>query len=1096
MHQIAVGRPVHVDTLRWNQRLSKAFDVTAEQFPPRSSEEALVGKYLGVEIKLLERRVTRVPSVRMGAFLTAVHDVLQKWAVDDVRNLDWQGKETPPLYEVIQLNSTKSHDFLVNGMRFLRQGDVEGGVRATLRVEPRWYGVDLTTYGLRTAGTAERLIGEITSKSREINFLKGEAFALSGEFLPKTDESFADLFLEPANAKAIERVVSLINTRGKALENRGVLLMGPPGTGKTLSARIVRNQAQATFIWVSARDFHYAGSFGGFTDAFDLARECAPSVVVFEDVDNWLSDRTVDLLKTEMDGVARSSGVVTMMTTNFPEQLPEALIDRPGRFHDVLKFGLPDASARRKMLDRWLPGLAERDIVRAVAATDGYSGAHLKELARFAKIIGEQESLPIDQALSAALTKLAEQRELITATQRSGSRYRANGLTEKTGLPIQNRAYSTFEIKSVDAEQRIIQGYASTPEADRIGDVLDPKGARFKLPMPLLWQHKHDLPIGEVLEATTTDKGIWIKARIAKISEPGVVKDRLDMAWQSITSKLVRGLSIGWKPIEEIFNKTRNAFDYPKWDWYELSAVTVPMNASANIQTIKSLDVGLGLSANETVVDRESAGVPASSRAIKARTEHRMRKSYSEQIQQWEATRKAKTDRMDEILAKGSETGTTPDDAEQEEHDTLEVEVDGIDKQLVRLRSAEKRDKDAAKQVSGGDTGEAARARAGETPRIQVIEKALPPGLRFARFVLAKAAVRAQHADSATEYVKTYFPDDHALSEFTKAAVGAATTANAQGPLLQYTDIATEFIDFLRPLTILGKFGGPIPNGGGANYPDVTHVPFNIRVGTQTAGGTASWVGEGKPKPLTKGTFGTATLDFTKLACISVLTKEEVRFPSISAQTKVRDDLANAIRAQADKDFIDPANLGSAGVKPAAITANIAATPATATTAVAVAVNLNTMIKAMIAAGIQPSSLVLIMSQSLALSLSLMRTSLGVRNYPDITMMGGFLEGIPVITSEAVTSLGSPSTGMIVAVNAKDVFLADDGNVSIATSDQASLEMLDSSLLQDGTAGTGASLVSMFQNNMLAILAEREINWKLMRASAVGYISQPLYVPQ
>lgn len=655
-----------------------------------------------------------------------------------------------------------------------------------------------------------------------------------------------------------------------------------------------------------------------------------------------------------------------------------------------------------------------------------------------------------------------------------------------------NRAYSTLEIKSIDAEQRIIEGIASTPEADRVGDVMSSKGARFKLPIPLLWQHKFDQPIGEVFSATVTDQGIAIKARIAKVSEPGAVKDRLDMAWQSIAAKLVRGLSIGWKPIEEVFNKARGAYDYPAWDWYELSAVTVPMNASATIQNIKSLDIGLGVSASESDVDRKSSGVPAPTRVIKTRTGHQMKRPISEQIKTWEATRQSKTARMDAILDESSESGEVLDTAQQDEHDALETEVKGIDAQLVRLRAAEKRDKDAAKEVAGGDPDEGAKSRA---PRIIVMEKQLPPGLRFTRYVMAKAAVRAQFAESALGYVKQFFGDDHELAEYTKTAVVAGTTANTAGPLLQYTDIQTEFVDYVRPLTILGKFGQPIPNGGGARYPDVTHVPFNVRVGTQTAGGSASWVGEGKAKPLTRGTYGTLTLDFTKLACISVLTKEEVRYPSISAQTKVRNDLAKAIVQQMDKDFVDPANLGSAGVKPAAITANIAATTASATTAVGLAVDLKTALALMLTNNIQPDSLVMIMSQSQALALSLMRTSLGVKNYPDITMMGGMLEGIPVITSQAITAVGSPATGMIVLVNAGDVFLADDGDVTIATSDQASLEMSDAPA-QDGTTGGGASMVSMFQTNMLAILAERAVNWKLTRANAVQYIASPAYVPQ
>jgi hypothetical protein len=113
-----------------------------------------------------------------------------------------------------------------------------------------------------------------------------------------------------------------------------------------------------------------------------------------------------------------------------------------------------------------------------------------------------------------------------------------------------------------------------------------------------------------------------------------------------------------------------------------------------------------------------------------------------------------------------------------------------------------------------------------------------------------------------------------------------------------------------------------------------------------------------------------------------------------------------------------------------------------------------------------------------------MRNALGNREFPDLTMRGGYVEGIPVIASEAVTLLGSPTANMIAAINAEDVFLADDGAVDIEASDQASLEMSDAPT-QDGTTGGGASMVSLWQTGMLGLKATREINWTLARAASV-----------
>jgi hypothetical protein len=97
-------------------------------------------------------------------------------------------------------------------------------------------------------------------------------------------------------------------------------------------------------------------------------------------------------------------------------------------------------------------------------------------------------------------------------------------------------------------------------------------------------------------------------------------------------------------------------------------------------------------------------------------------------------------------------------------------------------------------------------------------------------------------------------------------------------------------------------------------------------------------------------------------------------------------------------------------------------------------------------------------------------------------MTGGTLEGLPVIVSDYAGT-------NVVLVNASDIYLGDDGGVSIDISREASLEMLDSGLTQNALTGTGASLVSMFQLNAVALRAERTINWKRRRTSAVAYLT-------
>lgn len=155
-----------------------------------------------------------------------------------------------------------------------------------------------------------------------------------------------------------------------------------------------------------------------------------------------------------------------------------------------------------------------------------------------------------------------------------------------------NRCYSLLEVKSFDEDKREITGIASTPEPDRMGDVVNPEGAEYKLPLPLLWQHDSGQPIGEVYAAKATKSGIEIKARLARLSEPGRLSERLDEAWQSIKIGLVKGLSIGFKPVKFAF-MDEGGLEFQKWEWLELSAVTIPANAQASIQTVKSVSSDL-----------------------------------------------------------------------------------------------------------------------------------------------------------------------------------------------------------------------------------------------------------------------------------------------------------------------------------------------------------------------------------------------------------------------------------------------------------------------------------------------------------------------
>ena len=154
------------------------------------------------------------------------------------------------------------------------------------------------------------------------------------------------------------------------------------------------------------------------------------------------------------------------------------------------------------------------------------------------------------------------------------------------------RAYSFIEITKADDDRREINGIATTPSVDAVGDIVEPLGGEFTLPLPFLWQHDHRQPIGHVTHARATPEGISFTAKLVKIAEPGRLKDRLDEAWHSIKSGLVRATSIGFIPLQHE-PIASGGLKYTRWSWSELSAVTVPANQDCTIATVKHFDIGL-----------------------------------------------------------------------------------------------------------------------------------------------------------------------------------------------------------------------------------------------------------------------------------------------------------------------------------------------------------------------------------------------------------------------------------------------------------------------------------------------------------------------
>jgi HK97 family phage major capsid protein len=236
--------------------------------------------------------------------------------------------------------------------------------------------------------------------------------------------------------------------------------------------------------------------------------------------------------------------------------------------------------------------------------------------------------------------------------------------------------------------------------------------------------------------------------------------------------------------------------------------------------------------------------------------------------------------------------------------------------------------------------------------------------------------------------------------------------------------------------------------------------------------------------------FDSVSLTFTKVAGIVPVTDELFRFSNPAIETLVRDSLLTAVALLTDRDFLDPTKAAVVGVSPASITNGVVPHTASGTSADALRADMGFLLANYAAANMSVSGLVLVMTSQQAIRISLMRTALGTKEFDGITPAGGSLEGIPVVTSENIVSSGSPAGGIIVAINAPEILLADDGAVQVDMSREASLQM-DSAPDSPPTAST--IMVSLWQRNMVALRAERMINWMRRRDGAVQYIEGAAY---
>ncbi|MBS3108054.1 CDC48 family AAA ATPase [Candidatus Woesearchaeota archaeon] len=189
---------------------------------------------------------------------------------------------------------------------------------------------------------------------------------------------------------------------------KGILMYGPPGCGKTMLAKAVANESEANFILVKGPELlnKFVGeSEKGVRKVFEKARQAAPTIIFFDEIDSIaprrgresdssVTDRMMNQLLTEMDGLVELNDVIIIGATNRPDIVDPALL-RPGRFDRVLLVSVPDREARLDILKIFtakMPLAKNVSLDQLADLTDNYVGADIENLCKEAAIIALRES--------------------------------------------------------------------------------------------------------------------------------------------------------------------------------------------------------------------------------------------------------------------------------------------------------------------------------------------------------------------------------------------------------------------------------------------------------------------------------------------------------------------------------------------------------------------------------------------------------------------------------------------------------------------------------------------------------------------------------
>jgi SpoVK/Ycf46/Vps4 family AAA+-type ATPase len=237
-------------------------------------------------------------------------------------------------------------------------------------------------------------VARVTNDPRDaILVFHGSCWQRSHELYVATQQaSFDDLILARSLKEQIRGDFQRFLGARSAYEDlglawrRGALFLGPPGNGKTHCLRALVRELNVPSLYVQSVKARYETEEANLKKVFDRARQLRPCVLVVEDIDALINGENRSFFLNQLDGFEKNVGLIVLATTNHPERIDPAILDRPSRFDRKYHFDLPESEERRAYLALWQTKLAGKlewsagTTEALVTRTVGFSFAYLKEL--------------------------------------------------------------------------------------------------------------------------------------------------------------------------------------------------------------------------------------------------------------------------------------------------------------------------------------------------------------------------------------------------------------------------------------------------------------------------------------------------------------------------------------------------------------------------------------------------------------------------------------------------------------------------------------------------------------------------------------------